>query len=237
MTKSITLNYTLAVVGAVAMVLATVAPAFAAINSTSITLSITNRGSINNVTTSDSDTGNNVALGSLGGIGGNGGNVTSAGSENNGGAQSGNGGNGGNGGAGGWVETGDATSNSSSENGLNGTNAEVEFLCDCGDVNSVTIDLEIDNDREFPTQNNINNLTDARARTGVNTALGSQGGDAGNGGVIDGGAGSENNGGATSGTGGAGGAGGLGGTVATGNASSTSRSVNLLNTTLLRVAM
>lgn len=238
MTKSIALNSSLAVIAAVAMVFSFVTPAFAAINSTSITLNIINRGSISNVTQADSHTGENAALGSTGGTGGTGGFVTSDGSENNGGAMAGNGGNGGNGGAGGLVQTGNATSDASSENGLNGTDAEVDLgTCACGDINSVTIEATVDNDRVAPTQNHIDNFTDARARTGTNIADGSTGGNGGVGGEVDGGVGSENNGGAAAGTGGAGGSGGLGGTVATGNASSTSSAVNLLNTTLLRVRM
>jgi len=233
MTKSITLNYTIAAAAAFVMVLATAAPAFAAVNSTAITLTVTNRGSINNTTQADSHTGQNIALGSLGGLGGFGGAVMSSGDENNGGATAGNGGNGGNGGAGGLVQTGDASSNAGSENGLNGTDAEVDLgSCGCGDINSVTIDGNIDNDDDA---NVINNLTQARARTGQNLALGSAGGNGGVGGVVDGGSGAENNGGATAGSGGSGGAGGLGGTIGTGNASSTSGAVNLLNTTLLRV--
>ena len=183
-------------------------PAFAAINSSSITILITNRGSITNLTQADSHTGQNLALGSQGG----------------------------NGGAGGLVQAGNATSDAGSENGLNGSDVDVELGCDCpDDINSVTINLEVDNDRVAPTQNNIDNVTQGRARTGQNLALGSAGGDAGDGGVVSAGTGSENNGGASAGTGGAGGAGGLGGTIGTGNASSTSGSINLLNTTLLRV--
>lgn len=214
-----------------------VAPAFAAVNSTSITLTVTNRGSIVNNTQADAHTGQNLALGSLGGNGGNGGVVDGGiGSENNGGATAGNGGNGGNGGAGGLVQTGDASADAGSENGLNGTDAEVAFDCDCGDINSVTIVADVDNTRADPLTNVIANNTQARARTGQNLALGSAGGAGGTGGDVttDG---SENNGGASAGTGGTGGAGGLGGTIGTGNASSTSGAVNLLNTTLLRVRM
>ena len=235
MTKSISLNYAIAASAAVAMVLMTAAPAFAAINSTSITLKITNRGSIDNVTQADSHTGQNPALGSQGGNGGNGGVVDGGtGSENNGGASAGNGGNGGNGGAGGLVQTGNATSDAGSENGLNGTDAEVDLgTCACGDINSVTIEGTVDN---ADPANNIDNLTRSRARTGQNLALGSAGGTGGTGGAVVTN-GSENNGGATAGNGGSGGAGGLGGTIGTGNASSTSGAINLLNTTLLRVRL
>ncbi|MBI5457953.1 hypothetical protein HY971_04505 [Candidatus Kaiserbacteria bacterium] len=229
-----------AIATSVAMALGTfgfAAPAFAAVNSSSITISITNRGSIDNTTQADAHTGQNIALGSQGGLGGNGGSVTSAGSENNGGATAGNGGNGGNGGAGGLVTTGNASADAGTQNGLNGTDATIEFDCACGDLNSVTVGVTIDNDREFPTQNNIDNTTQARARSGQNLADGSTGGDAGTGGDVTGGSGSENNGGATSGNGGNGGSGGLGGEIATGSATSKSGSVNMLNTTILRVRM
>src|SRR3989344_5979193 len=189
MTKSITLNYTIAALVAFGMVLATATPAFEAVNSTRITINVTNRGTIDNVTQADSHTGANIALGSVGGSGGTGGNVTNSGggNENNGGATGGNGGSGGSGGAGGLVQTGNASADAGSENSLNGTDVEVELGCDCGDINSVTVELD------------------------------------------------EDNGGAKAGTGGAGGSGGLGGTVLTGNASSTSAAINLLNTTILRV--
>ena len=212
-------------------------PAFAAINSTKITITTTNRGAILNLTAADSHTGNNTAGGSTGGSGGTGGDVTSAGSENNGGASAGNGGNGGNGGAGGLVQTGNASADAGTANDLNNTDVGVDVNCDCGDVNSVTLDVTTDNSRTSPLDNVIANLTAARARTGDNNADGSIGGNAGNGGKVDGGAGSENNGGAKAGTGGAGGSGGLGGTVLTGNASSTAGTINMLNTTMVRVRL
>lgn len=221
-------------VGAALAMFATATPAFAAVNSTRISITTTNRGTISNVTQADSHTGLNVALGSVGGSGGTGGAVDGgSGDENNGGAMGGNGGNGGNGGAGGLVDTGDATSEAGSENSLNGTEAEVALDCDCGDINSVTIELDTDNE---DLGNNIDNFTDARSRSGENVADGSVGGNAGVGGAVTA-AGSENNGGARAGTGGAGGSGGLGGTVFTGNASSTSGAINMLNTTILRVRL
>jgi len=234
MTKSITLNYAIVAFAVVALVMLSVAPAFAAVNSTSISITTTNRGTISNTTQADAHSGQNLALGSIGGIGGNGGAVVSDGSENNGGATAGNGGNGGNGGAGGFVQTGEASADAGSENSLNGTDVEVALDCDCGDINSVTIGVDTDND---DLGNNINNTTQARGRSGQNLALGSAGGDAGDGGVISGGMGNENNGGATSGSGGAGGAGGLGGEIHTGSATSKSGSVNLLNTTFVRVRL
>ncbi len=235
MTKSITLNYAIVAFVAVAMVLAYASPAFAAVNSTKITITTTNSGVINNNTQADSHTGENLALGSQGGNGGNGGVVAAgSGDENNGGAAAGNGGNGGNGGAGGLINTGDATADAGTENSLNGTDVEVAFDCDCGDINSVTLEVDTDNSS---TDNEINNNTQARARTGQNLALGSQGGTGGVGGDVAAGTGSENNGGASAGHGGAGGAGGLGGEVNTGDANSTSGTINLLNTTIIRVRM
>ena len=206
------------------------------INSSSITINVTNRGSITNVTQSDSHTGNNVALGSTGGSGGTGGSVTAgAGNENNGGASGGNGGNGGNAGDGGLVQTGNASADSASLNGVNTTDAEVDLGCDCPvDINGLTIDATVDNDGD---DNVITNLTRARARSGANVALGSDGGNAGNGGVVSSGAGNESNGGASAGTGGAGGTSGFGGTIRTGNSSSSSGSVNLMNNSFVRVRL
>jgi len=235
MTKSITINFAIVAIVAAAMILATAVPAFAAVNSTRITITTTNQGSISSNTQADSHTGQNIALGSQGGAGGSGGSVTGGGgSENNGGAAAGNGGNGGNGGAGGFVQTGNASANAGSENSLNGTDVEVDFTCDCGDINSVTLDVATDND---DVDNTIESNTQARGRSGQNLALGSLGGSGGTGGGIDGAGGSENNGGATAGHGGAGGTGGLGGEIITGNASSTSGSLNLLNTTIVRVRL
>jgi len=207
------------------------APASAAINSSAFFISTTNRGTITNVTQADSHTGLNTALGSVGGSGARGGDVTSSGSNNNGGAVSGNGGSGGSGGAGGLVNTGNATSEAGTENGMNGTDVDFEIVTG-DDINSSTLDVVTDNN---DLGNTIDNFTDARSRTGDNTAEGSVGGNAERGGEITGGVGDFNNGGATSGSGGAGGAGGLGGTIGTGAANATSGTINLLNTTLVRV--
>jgi len=203
------------------------------INSSLIDIRISNAGRISNTTTSDANTGGNSAGGSTGGSGGTGGNVTSgAGDENNGGATAGNGGNGGNGGAGGFVQTGDASAEAGSENALNSTDVDVELGCGCGDINGLTALIDIDND---DPNNRILNLTRARGRTGDNNADGSTGGSAGNGGQISAGTGDNNNGGATGGSGGAGGAGDLGGEILTGAAISKSGSVNLLNTSFIRL--
>src|SRR3989344_3458384 len=128
MTKSITLNYAVAVLAAFAMVFAYAGIADAAFNSRSITITTTNRGSITNDTSARSHTGNNLALGSIGGDGDDGGDVEGDnGSFNNGGAAAGNGGNGGDSGNGGWVETGDAAAEAGTENGLNTTDVDMDI--------------------------------------------------------------------------------------------------------------
>src|SRR3989338_4183274 len=206
------------------------------VNSTRISINVMNRGSIDNTTQADSHTGANTALGSVGGSGGSGGNVTSGvgGNENNGGASVGDGGDGGAGCASGFVGTGNASADAGSLNDVNSTDVEVDVGCGCGDINGLTVELDVDNDARG---NVIGNLTQARGRTGDNHALGSTGGNGGNGGVVDSGSGNENNGGASAGTGGTGGTSDDGGTVVTGNANSTSGSFNLLNTTFLRVRL
>lgn len=200
-----------------------------------ITIIICNSGTITSTTTAEAETGTNVAQGSSGGDGGNGGDVDPLGDENNGGASAGNGGNGGNGGAGGFIQSGDATSDAGSLNGLNRTEAEVGRDCDCGDINGMTVTIVVDNDPALPAQNTITNLSRSRARSGDNVADGSSGGNGGAGGSVDGGPGNENNGGASAGNGGAGGGSAIGGTIQTGAASSTSGSLNLLNFTRTHV--
>ena len=243
MTKSVTINYSIAALAAFAVMLAYAGVADAAINSSAIRIEISNTGVINNTTKAKAETGGNTAQGSTGGNGGVGGNVTSgSGDYNNGGASGGNGGNGGNASDGGWVETGDANANAGTENSLNGSDIEVDLtnaVSTGEDVNSTYIGAEIKNgnDEECQCKPEINNTTKARARTGGNTAQGSVGGNGDNGGQVTSGSGDYNNGGASAGTGGAGGSGGIGGTVKTGVASSTAGTVNLLNTTLIRVRL
>src|SRR3989344_3055028 len=157
MTKSITLNYAVAAAIALAMVLFMAAPAFAAINSSYIKIEAKNSGKIDNYTSSKADTGNNKAGGSYGGDGGSGGDIEAEaegsgddydGAEangNNGGALAGDGGNGGNASFGGLVNTGDATSDATTSNGLNST--DVELNVD-GDMNSTVLKVEAENDEE-----------------------------------------------------------------------------------------
>src|SRR3989344_2524320 len=75
MTKSITLNYTVAALVAVALVFFSAAPAFAAINSSYIKIEAKNSGTINNFTSSKAYTCSNTAEGSYGGKGGSGGDI------------------------------------------------------------------------------------------------------------------------------------------------------------------
>jgi|GEM_PF-4762427 len=208
-------------------------PVLADMNSSSITISVTNQGSIDNTTSARAHTGANVAGGSTGGDGARGGDVLGGGGDNNnGGATSGNGGNGGDGDAGGFIETGDAMADAGTLNTLNTTDVEVDLGGD--DMNSSTLDLTVDND---DVDNVITSDTRARARSGDNTAGGSTGGDGARAGDIDGDGGDNNNGGATSGDGGDGGAGGLGGEVVTGDSTSNSGVINVLNAVLLRVRL
>src|SRR3989338_6588091 len=102
MTKSITLNYTVAALVAAALVLFSAAPAFAAINSSYIKIETKNSGKITNVTSSKADTGDNYAGGSYGG----------------------------NASFGGTVKTGDATSVADTQNGLNSTEVDLDVKGD-----------------------------------------------------------------------------------------------------------
>ena len=249
MTKSVTLNYGIAILAAVAMVVAYALPTatFAAVNSTYIEVPTVNRGTINNTTEAKAHTGENTAEGSEGGDGGYGGDVESnedagtGGNYNNGGAAAGDGGNGGDADDGGLVETGDATANAATANDLNGTEVDVDLTTQ-EDVNGVYVEVDTDNGGCECDESTINNDTRARARSGENTADGSEGGDGQGGGDVEANDGADaggdyNNGGASAGDGGNGGDSGFGGTVRTGFASSTAGTINLLNTTIVRVRL
>ncbi len=209
--------------------LATALPAFASVNSSSITITSTNRGTIDNVTTARASTGGNFAGAADGGQGDDGGDADRNGA-GNGDANAGNGGNGGMGGQGGTVTTGDANTDAGVLNSLNSTDVDLDLRD--GPLNSSSLDVVTDNN---DIANNIDNTTRSRARTGGNTASGADGGDGDDGGDADrNGAG---NGDANSGHGGTGGAGGVdgGGIVDTGVSTSNSGVINLLNTVLVRV--
>src|SRR3989344_3359314 len=147
MTKSITLNYAVAVLIAAALVLFMAAPAFAAINSSYIKIEASNIGKIKNTTTSEAKTGGNTAEGSYGGEGGSGGDEYDGAEANgnNGGALAGDGGNGGNASFGGLVNTGDATSDATTSNGLNSTDVQLDVD---GDMKSTVLKVEAENDEE-----------------------------------------------------------------------------------------
>lgn len=181
------------------------------------------------------------------------------------GGKGGNGGNGGDAGVGGTITTGDAEANSGVMNVVNSTDIEVEGCgCDNGvDYDDKDIDdVEVDNEVKINLVNGgiVSNFTDAYAKTGWNSAAGVEGGDAGNGGKGDDGGNADadadvggwkhygdddNNNdadavanGGNGGNGGRGGRGGValeGGVIVTGNATSNSGAVNVINSTLLRV--
>ena len=198
----------------------------------SITITICNSGTIINNTSASANTGGNTALGSVGGRGGRGGNVDSSGNFNNGGAGTGNGGNGGDAGDGGFVQSGNASANASTINNANGSDVEIDVP---PDMNSSLLAVIIDNTASGCKCNTIENTTRARARSGENTANGSEGGDGNDSGKIDGGGGDFNNGGAGTGSGGNGGNSNDGGLIRTGNATSNSETVNLLNSIIIRL--
>ncbi len=169
---------------------------------------------------------------------------------------------GGNAGAGGYVETGDAIAEAGSANELNNTDVVVEG-CGCEEDNNECscippwFQRDVNNTVTITVANSgaVVNATAAGASTGDNKAKGSyggEGGEAGNGG--DGGeatvgddegcgcdewipAGGGDAVGGDAGQGGSadGGEGGLGGTVRTGDTRSESGSINVMNTTMVRV--
>lgn len=177
------------------------------------------------------------------------------------GGNGGNGGNGGAGGPGGLVDTGDAEANAGSANTLNTTEVDVQ-AADCGCDNGYSHsgwgrrgDRTIDNSVTVGVANTgaVLSLTGAAADTGYNAAVGSYGGngadagDGADGGDATGGGGfwdwddnfhgSEANGGngGNGGDGGEGGEGDVGGTVRTGRAETNSGSINVMNSTIVRV--
>ena len=237
MTQSTTLNRAVALSMTAALVLSLLAvamPASAAMNSSSIKIEVENSGSIDNYTSARASTGGNWAGGSEGGEGGSGGDIeVDDGDNNNGGALAGEGGNGGNAGIGGTVFTGDADAEAGTLNSLNATDVDVDLWGE--DMNSSEVKVEVEN--EDCGCNSIDNTTRAKARTGGNDAAGSEGGEGGSGGEVEVDDGDNNNGGAEAGDGGSGGAGAGGGWIETGIATSLSGSVNVLNTTLVRVRL
>lgn len=163
----------------------------------SVSITVSNSGTINNETEAEASTGGNYADGSYGGDGGkqkgdggnggDGGDAEGDGSNVGGmggnGGSTGNGGNGGDAGPGGLVQTGDAEANAGSVNTLNTTEIEVEG-CGCDEsapVNGWWRKIKKDNSVGVTVANSgtINNETEAEAKTGKNDADGSYGGDGG----------------------------------------------------------
>ncbi len=219
------MNKIIATAAALAM-FASAAPAFADINSSTVSISSSNTGTIVNSTSASASTGGNTAGGSTAGEGGHGGNVTASGSNNNGGAGTGDGGAGGNSGVGGEIHTGAASADSASLNALNENKTTVGGH---GNLNSSSVGVASTNN------GTIVDDTSAKAKTGKNNADGSTAGDGGHGGDLTGGSGSGNNGGAWTGQGGRGGDSAAGGFVVTGDSMSRSGSVNVMNTNIVRV--
>ena len=178
------------------------------------------------------------------------------------GGNGGAGGNGGDAGPGGLVDTGNATANAGSLNTLNSTEIDVQ-AADCGcnsdphhssgwgrrghteTINAVTVAVT--------NGGSIDSDTKAKVETGDNTADGSYGGDGAKGGKGGSGGDAETHGGALNwdgnpvggdayggsggngGVGGDGGRGDVGGTIRTGAGESNSGSINLMNSTIVRV--
>lgn len=204
-------------------------PVFADVNSSAITISNTNSGTIVSSTKASASTGGNLAGGSYAGRGGRGGDVEAEGGAAfaNGEAMAGNGGNGGNSAAGGYVSTGAASADAASANAANSNEVSVKSW---GGLNSSALTVAGVN------VGAIDSRTRAKARTGGNEAEGSYAGNGGKGGEVEAEDGANNaNGGAWGGNGGVGGDSDIGGTVYTGEAVSTSGSINVLNTNLVRV--
>src|SRR5688572_19094902 len=132
--------------------LALATPAFAAVNSSTITIGNTNSGTIDSDTNATASTGLNFAAGSTGGDG----------------ALGGAGGAGGNGGSGGLVVTGSATADAGAVNSLNSNDFRLRVTD--GGMNSSTLDGTNSNTGD------IDEDTDATANTGLNAAAGSTGG-------------------------------------------------------------
>lgn len=225
---------TLAALTALGM-LATATPAFAAVNSSSISIGNSNVGSISSNTNAQAVTGNNVAQGSQGGSGAAGGNsgTSNNNTSGNGDASTGNGGNGGSGGgaaAGGLVDTGDASADAGAVNMLNSNETRVRVD---GGLNSSSLTASQRNN------GNISDTTAAGANTGGSVAAGSTGGNGSTGGTsgsaTKGGSGNGDARTGLGGSGGAGGTGGIGGTVYSGNSTSNAGAFNVLNTNFTRV--
>ncbi len=220
-----------------------------------IRVSVSNSATVTNVVETEAKTGGNEATGGDGEEGGNGGEAEGTG-DNTGG----NGGNGGNGALGGLIDTGDAVALSSVTNTVNTVRTHITDSCGCEeDARPSFMDMFTrrttagdDNDIRVRLENSatIMNEVETEAMTGGNEADGGDGEEGGNGGEAE-----ERDGRHTprmmmpyyfsfwtpandtnqGGNGGNGGNGGVGGEIYTGNTTSGSEVVNVVNRTVTRI--
>jgi hypothetical protein len=229
MTKSITFNYSIAILTALAMVVAFV-PALALAqddNWDSTVVSNMNTASVISGSVAVSNTGGNYADGSYGGDGGNGGSIMAGDGEVDD-SHTGSAGMGGAAAAGGFVQTGNASAVATTDTDVNSSEIEVtgEVVFD-GDDNAVELAVTNSNSAEVVA------FSGALANTGRNESLGSYGGHGGNAGSISSSGDEVDD--SSTGNGGEGGAGGIGGEVVTGASSSSASTVSVINRTVLRV--
>ena len=216
-----------------------------------IKVSVTNNATVNNNVEVEAETGDNEAAGGDGEEGGNGGEAEGTG-DNTGG----NGGNGGSGALGGYIVSGHAAAYSSILNEVNIVKTMISDSCGCeadkptmfSFMNRRSSDNGDDNDIRVRVNNNatVNNTVEVEAETGDNEADGGDGDEGGNGGDA------ENRGARDSrmmmpffsfwshdnnqgGAGGTGGSGGVGGEIYSGNATSGSDVVNVVNRIVTRI--
>lgn len=183
-----------------------------------------------NVVRSSSNTGFNLAGGSTGGNGGSAGDINNSGDgvEE---SSTGDGGMGGDGGIGGTIVTGEATAEADVVNVVNTNDTEVDRRgCACEDDSDVEGDDTVENENESLVGNGV----EAEANTGLNLAIGSEGGNGGQGGAINN-TGSEDVDESHTGNGGHAGMGGPGGLVQTGYSHSRVGVVNVVGTNITRI--
>lgn len=182
-----------------------------------------------NVVTATSNTGGNAAGGSTGGNGGNAGDISNSGDDVDD-SSTGDGGNGGNGGYGGTVVTGEASAEAGVINSVNTNETKIDRRgCDCKKDNDVEGDDVVENNNVSLVGTSVG----AQANTGINVAVGSEGGKGGKGGAIDNSGDDVED--SHTGNGGHGGTGGPGGLVKTGPSYSRAGVVNVIGTNITRI--
>jgi hypothetical protein len=245
------ITFALAVIGAFAITMP--ASAFWSHNNSGddndIKVSVSNEATVNNTVEVEAETGDNEADGGDGDEGGNGGDAEGSG-DNTGG----NGGNGGSGALGGYIVSGDAAAYSSIVNEVNVVKTKITDSCGCDEEDTPNMfsffnrhgsDDGDDNDIRVRVNNSasVSNTVEVEAETGDNKADGGDGDEGGNGGDA------ENRGhhrtnsffsfwshdSNQGGAGGTGGSGGIGGEIYSGNATSGSEVVNVVNRIVTRI--